>query len=499
MRRPTSCRECRIAKRKCTSNFASKHDACLECKSRTMRCSNTNTPETILSIPTNHSTSHLERLITSVGADPQLDSEYSSKIWKFVNLYFRYIHDRPHSLFHEPSIWKSLRTRSLPEQLWAAMCALGCRFSSDQNDRDSAPVFAEKSRSVLGQQLDHMTLENIQTCILLANWYAAVQKNDLEAMYFGIATRTALLTNIQERNKEDSLILQEIKLRTWWSLVIADNWCPPGLGIPRTIRADLTKLLPMDELAFQRLGTSDQARDGGRSTGIWAYQATLASTFALIQDTNYILVANKIDHLAVGQIELVAQRLLDWHGSLPDNMVMSNSNLDTYRKIGHGGTFIALHFGYHYYSTVLYFQFLNPSHQEIKEAGTYASRAKHHALAFSRLLHTARTCGDCHVVYLTVAQLTIVSSSVLLHSLLFGNDPEIEEARAQLTMNFEALEELAMYWPCVQRMKERLFVFQNQCLHESAGDAFALNRWTIRFLLEHALPFKETFADCKVA
>jgi hypothetical protein len=125
----------------------------------------------------------------------------------------------------------------------------------------------------------------------------------------------------------------------------------------------------------------------------------------------------------------------------------------------------------------------------------YASRAKYHALAFSRLLHTAREYGDCHVVYLTVAQLTVVSSSVLLHTLLFGIEAEVEEARTQLTLNFEALEELVKYWPCVLRMKERLFVFQNQCLHESATDAYILNRWTLRFLLEHALPFKETFAD----
>lgn len=251
----------------------------------------------------------------------------------------------------------------------------------------------------------------------------------------------------------------------------------------------------MDELAFQQLSATDKTHDFNRRKGLWAYHASLASIFALIQDINFILVANDIDGSMTDHVDMVAQRLLEWHDSLPETMVMSGSNLDTYREKGHGGSFIALYFGYHYYSIILYFQFLNPSHQEIDKATTYASRAKHHALAFSRLLHTARSHGDCHVVYLVVAHLTVVSSSVLLHSLLFDEEPEVEIARTQLTLNFEALEELAIYWPCVQRMKERLFVFQNRCLREPAADAYILNRWTVRFLLEHALPFKETFAD----
>ncbi|KAJ4334966.1 hypothetical protein N0V87_006459 [Didymella glomerata] len=253
----------------------------------------------------------------------------------------------------------------------------------------------------------------------------------------------------------------------------------------------------MDELVFQQLNATDETRPADRGKGLWAYHASLASIFALIQDINFILVANDIDGSMTGHVDMVAQRLLEWHDSLPPTMLMNDANLNTYRTKGHGGSLIALYFGYHYYSIILYFQFLNPSHQEIDKAVIYANRAKHHALAFSRLLHTARRQKDCHVVYLVVAHLTVVSSSVLLHSLLFGDAAEVEEARTLLTLNFEALEELTTYWPCVERMKDRLFVFQNRCLREPAADAYVLNRWTVRFLLEHALPFKETFVDGK--
>lgn len=250
----------------------------------------------------------------------------------------------------------------------------------------------------------------------------------------------------------------------------------------------------MDEVVFQQLAANED-QHANREKGLWAYHASLASIFALIQDINFILVANDIDGSMTGHVDMVAQRLLEWHDSLPPTMLMTDVNLNTYRAQGYGGSLIALYFGYHYYSIILYFQFLNPSHQEIDKAAVYASRAKHHARAFSRLLHTARSQKDCHVVYLVVAHLTVVSSSVLLHSLLFGDAAEVAEARALLTRNFEALEELTTYWPCVERMKDRLFVFQNRCLREPAADAYVLNRWTVRFLLEHALPFKETFAD----
>lgn len=302
---------------------------------------------------------------------------------------------------------------------------------------------------------------------------------------------------IQEPDPNDSFILQEVKIRTWWSLVIADNWSPSSLGLPRMLRADSTNKLPMDEVLFQEMSMNDEIQPVDRENGLWAYHASLASIFALIQDINFILVANNIDRSMTGHVDMVAQRLLEWHDSIPSAMLMNDVNLNTYRTKGHGGSLVALYFGYHYYSIILYFQFLNPSHQEIDKAAIYANRAKHHALAFSRLLHTARNQKDCHVVYLVVAHLTVVASSVLLHSLLFGDVAEVEEARKLLTLNFEALEELTTYWPSVERMKNRLLVFQNRCLREPAADAYVLNKWTVRFLLEHALPFKETFVDDK--
>jgi hypothetical protein len=48
--------------------------------------------------------------------------------------------------------------------------------------------------------------------------------------------------------------------------------------------------------------------------------------------------------------------------------------------------------------------------------------------------------------------MTTVSSSVLLHTLLFGTEDELAQSRRCLHANFEALLELEQFWPGVRSM-----------------------------------------------
>lgn len=274
---------------------------------------------------------------------------------------------------------------------------------------------------------------------------------------------------------------------------MADKWCSPGLGIPREmIHSDYAVELPMDEAIFQGLRSGREPQLALQSKGIWAYMTTLADILTSIQDINISLVRVGVDRSTVDQnVGRIAVRLLEWHDSLPDHMLMNDENLELHRKNRQGGTFVALHFGYHHYSTLLYFQYLESDREPTIQTAAYASRCTFHGLAFSRLLQTARQTEDCHVVYLTVAHMTIISSSVLLHMLLLGDDAEVHTARLQLTLNFEALEQLARYWPCVEHMKKRLFKFQDACLQSSAAKTYAIDKWIVRFLLEYGLPLEE--------
>lgn len=307
----------------------------------------------------------------------------------------------------------------------------------------------------------------------------------------------AFALGLHQNNRSDNLIDQETKSRVWWALFMADKWCPPGLGLPREImRSDSGVHLPIDEVHFQNFRSTDDVVHVHRSRGIWAYKITLVDILTSIQDINLALVQGSIARTVVDQqVDEIASRLLAWHCQLPSHMVMDDRNLAMHRQNGQGGTFVALHLGYHHYSTLLYFQYLEPDREPNDQAKAYASKCAYHGLEFSRLLHTARQLTDCHVVYLTVAHMTIVSSSVLLHTLLLGDENEIETARIQLTHNFEALEDLTRYWPCVEQMKKRLFLFQDACLRSSAAKTYAVDRWIVRFLLEYGLPLEEKLDD----
>lgn len=300
----------------------------------------------------------------------------------------------------------------------------------------------------------------------------------------------AYVLRLNQKQPNDPPVLREIKCRLWWSLFMADKWCPPGLGLPREIRSsDQSVELPMRETDFQTMENSSQICLNGRSEGFWKYKITLVDILSSIQDVNLSLVQNQPDRSSIDQhVSFIASQLQRWLDTLPEDMVMSDYNLDMYRSKGHGGTFIALHLGYHHYSTLLFFQYLEASPGSSVEAASYTYRCRYHALAYSRLLYCARQHGDCHLVYLTVAHMTMVSSSVLLHMLLFGNDEEMETARTQLTRNFEALIELTNYWPHMDKITQRLLIFQNACLRPSTQKAYAIDKWMVRFLLEHALP-----------
>lgn len=276
---------------------------------------------------------------------------------------------------------------------------------------------------------------------------------------------------------------------------MADRWCPPALGLPREVLNSNRMLeLPMDEVVFQGLRHDIEFDNDARTGGLWKDKITLVEIFGPIQDLNISLLSSNHETVLIDQqLERLEARLNQWLEQLPRNRRMNNENLDLHRTAGEGGTFVALHLGYHHYSTLLYFQYLDASPSQTVNRHDLAQKCRSHALQFSQLLHQARSTNDCHVVYLTVAHMTMVSSSVLLHMLLFGDEAEIEIARVHLVYNFEALVELGRYWPHVGHIIERLLTFQNACLR--SGHTHRIDKWMVRFLLEHALPFAEKVTE----
>lgn len=124
-------------------------------------------------------------------------------------------------------------------------------------------------------------------------------------------------------------------------------------------------------------------------------------------------------------------------------------NLKQHAFAGLEQAFVALHLGYHHYATLLYFCFFDIQLSQTRSRAISVSRCKHHARKFSDLLRTSHEIPGCEAIYLIAAHLAVVSSAALLHTLLFGNQDEIINARNRLHSNLEIQLKLKVYWPVI--------------------------------------------------
>jgi hypothetical protein len=245
-----------------------------------------------------------------------------------------------------------------------------------------------------------------------------------------------------------TLIDLEIRRRTWWTLFMADRWSSSGLGLHRQIRdSGLAVDLPMDEAVFEALPPDAARLDAAWQPGLWAHMISLVQIFGPVQDLNRRSVQGAMDALEIERaVVALASQLDNWEAALPLDMQMSDRNLDYHCARGTGGPFVALHLGYHHYATLLYFRFLEPGAVTPAAQG-YRERCTFHAARYSGLVRLARQRGDCDAVYPTVGHMAVVSSAVLLHTLLFGDEEDLAAARDAMNANFEAIVELSQFWP----------------------------------------------------
>jgi hypothetical protein len=59
------------------------------------------------------------------------------------------------------------------------------RFSSDPQIRAQGNIYAAKAKSILKQQIDHISLQNIQTCILVGSICSGNGDVDIESIFYG--------------------------------------------------------------------------------------------------------------------------------------------------------------------------------------------------------------------------------------------------------------------------------------------------------------------------
>ncbi|KAG7418831.1 putative transcriptional regulatory protein [Fusarium oxysporum f. sp. rapae] len=434
----TSCLQCREAKRRCVKRTID--SPCNNCQRKNLACSSQVSSQTTSASKENHES------VTELTAELAIE---------FVESYLTHLDGRPHSIFHQETLRRQVRRKEIGNALLYSICALGSKFSPKSEHRVLENSLTKEAKRLVQADLENVCIENVQTCILLSLLSAGNCHTSSETLFLRIAIGMAEVLQLNF-SADDTNIVSETALRTWWSLYILDRWCSSGLGIPRHLDSPHcpdSSPLPIDETSFKRLGPSSLLQNSNRTPGVFAHMVTLIQHFGHIQGLNRAMAkGDMVPKVKCDAIKLIGQKLESWRTDLPENMQMTIQNIYSHQQNDLGGHFIALHLVFHHLSALVYFNSLETKEPSYIGQEDHIALCKSHASSFSSLLHTSRQMSGCQQNYPTVGHMTTVASAVLLHTLLLGEPGDIPKARQELNTNFEALIELRQYWPATEAM-----------------------------------------------
>jgi hypothetical protein len=146
---------------------------------------------------------------------PAVIVQDKSLTFELVELYFKYIHDQFHSLFHRPSFMLDLHQGTAPLVIVYAMMALSARFSTNAIFEGILPTersesFAHESNVLLN--LRDVSLTTIQACVLLGAASIVEGEAAAESVFYSAACRIANYLDLGSLPSSSSL-QREIHIR----------------------------------------------------------------------------------------------------------------------------------------------------------------------------------------------------------------------------------------------------------------------------------------------
>ncbi|KAK7403497.1 hypothetical protein QQX98_010727 [Neonectria punicea] len=346
-----------------------------------------------------------------------------------------------------------------------SMMGMSPRFATRPDVRTRGTMYCAKAKTALKDDLEHVCIENIQACILVGNNCMGDCDADAESLYFVLATRMAQILNLGVCNEADDGVTCETKRRLFWTCFIIDTWASGGSNLSRQFgRQAKQPRVPMDEFVFSTMKSGDpDIPDSEWRPGLWGYMVRLVEIYTQIQ-----------------QLHKQLAETAEWDEALIDESVRRlEAELDAFAEnLGPGLTFSMENLA------VFYLDQRRPSTRNGKK---YAARCKAHAAIICDVLKASREIPGAEALYNIVGHVTIVSSSVLLHTYLFGEPQELEDSRRRLESNLESLVQLRSYWLSVELMINRLVVFQKNCMMSFSKNTHRFDKWMVKFLSAHAL------------
>ncbi|KAI9154886.1 arsenite efflux transporter ArsB-like [Paramyrothecium foliicola] len=379
---------------------------------------------------------------------------------------------------------------------------IGCTILIGQvhaSIRPRGSVYAAEARKAFKENLEQPSIENIQTCILIGNSCKGECDSEAESLYFVLANRMAQILRIWVPNEADDGVTRETKIRLWWTCFILDTWASGGSGLSRQTRPAFKKVrVPMDEYVFYNMKSGDaDIPDSQWRPGLWGHMVNLVELYVQIQDLHQTL-ADAVEwdeDFIEDTVRRLDAQLTGFGDNLEAHFHWSLENLKSYVRKGLGSVFVAFHLGYYHYGTLLFYQYLDHRRPATRHGRAYADRCKWNAKMVCDILKASREQEGAEALYNIVGHVTVVSSSVLLHTYLFGEAHELPESRQRLESNLESLAQVRSYWPSVELMINRLVVFQNNCMRTLTKNTYRFDRWMVKFLIQHASALEEKEDD----
>ncbi|CZT40962.1 uncharacterized protein RSE6_00639 [Rhynchosporium secalis] len=501
MRKPTACEACRNRRRKCKIPEGERD--CTHCTARHIKCIQKPPvggyyDQSVLASESRQiENEHVNQQSTQEAnhAYPPLALRL-----ELVQLYFDYIHNQFHTLFHPPTFLAAVAEHRVENVLLYPMFALSARFSTDVFFEGTTPsergaAFIPRAERLL--QVHRASLTTIQACVLLGAAYIANGDDVTENIYYGIACRMAQLLDLPNHVVSDPLE-NEINIRVCWSLCMVDVWSSTAVKLPK-LMPNLDIPLPTDELQYLALRSDMSLASpvSDRSSPILAEMIKLNRILLDINDFNEICVQ---EHLEGAQLEDAVQklskRLDDWYEALPKIMRDTPENFAWFASHGLGRYFAAVYLGFYHFGQLLFYQFLHVEpYSSIPSAGLYAEKCKNHSAKLCEMIYRAFETPKSDVLYTMVAHVLVIASTVQIHALLFSSDEvRISVSRSRLERNFGILLHLKQYWSTLSRAMNRLRAFHDTC-RKSMDTSFVLDRWMLRFMVEFAKDVEEKEPD----
>ncbi|CAG7951638.1 unnamed protein product [Penicillium olsonii] len=491
MRLAKACSICRERRRKC--DIRSPGLPCTYCSTRNLACTRAESVKAPSvsdgSTPVSRRDALSESEICTLPDQPLCGD--------LVQLYFDYVHDKFHSLFHRPSLMEDMHRGQAPEILMYGMLALSARFSShpsfvDTDPRERGRGFAKRCEELL--DLNDVSVTTIQACVLLGAIGVVDGKPASETIYYAVACRIAQLLDLPNCQAENR-VEQELYIRVWWTLCMIDVWSSTGVRLPRLLTPKPNTPLPMNEATFLRMNRAQGFAvevESDRASSLLAQMVLLNRILCEINDFNIEAAEKSLTPTDImDRISALSAKLDRWLAELPTHLHDTRANLLSFAADGLGQLFVTLYLGYYHYGQMLFYRFL---HEDLRNhtprTHFYAKKCKEHAVRLCEMIYSSEEVPGCDVLYNMVGHVLVIASTVQIHTLLFGVDESIAQARRRLERNFCILTRLRGLWPTLDVCMERLQAFHRAC-RRSVDTSFCMDGWMVRFLVEFGNPVSE--------